>query len=239
MKVLRRHFLTGLVALTPLAITLWVLWRLYLLIDSTLRPWIQRLEPRLRETYPDFFVTFLATVAFLLLITLVGMFTRNLIGIAFFRLVERFFEKIPGVRSLFSATKQIAEVLLADRRSAFKQVVLFEYPRRGIYSVGFVTADVDGVDFVNVFLPTTPNPTSGYLLIVPRTEAVVLPLTIEEGVRLIISGGSVIDARQADALRSGSSELATSAPSRSLDQPATPATVEGTTRPISREEEPS
>jgi uncharacterized membrane protein len=201
--------LTGLVALTPLAITLWVLWRLYLLIDSTLRPWLQRLDPRLSETYPDFIITLIAAIAFLLLITLVGLFTRNLIGIAFFGLVERFFDKIPGVRSLFSATKQIAEVLLADRRSAFKQVVLFEYPRRGIYSVGFVTAEVSDHDYLNVFLPTTPNPTSGYLLIVPRVEAAVLPLTIEEGVRLIISGGSVMDARQAAALSTQAAQLAT------------------------------
>jgi uncharacterized membrane protein len=208
LKVLRRHFLTGLVALTPLAITLWVLWRLYELIDSTLRPWLQRVLPSLSETYPSFILTFIAAVAFVLLITLVGLFTRNLIGIAFFGLVERFFDKIPGVRSLFSATKQIAEVLLADHRSAFKQVVLFEYPRRGVFSIGFVTADTPGHDFLNVFLPTTPNPTSGYLLMVPRDEAAILPLNIEEGVRLIISGGSVMNAEQAAALRATSARLA-------------------------------
>jgi uncharacterized membrane protein len=199
-KILRRYFLTGLVALTPLAITLWVVWRFYVLIDGTLRPWLQRIHPRLAETYPDFIITLVAALAFVLIVVLVGMFTRNLIGRAFFGLVERFFDKIPGVRSLFSATKQIAEVLLADHRSAFQKVVLFEYPRRGIYSVAFVTAEDPDSELFNVFLPTTPNPTSGYLLVVPRKQAMVLPLTIEEGVRLIISGGSVMSEKQATAL---------------------------------------
>jgi uncharacterized membrane protein len=204
----RRYFLTGLVALTPLAITLWVIWRLYELINATLRPWLQRVLPSLSDAYPEFLLTIVAAFAFLIAVTLVGLFTRNLIGIAFFGLVERFFDKIPGVRSLFSATKQIAEVLLADHRSAFQKVVLFEYPRRGIYSLGFVTSDASDAELVNVFVPTTPNPTSGYLLVVPRDEAVVLPMTVEEGARLVISGGSVMNARQAVALKNSTAQLA-------------------------------
>jgi uncharacterized membrane protein len=200
MSVLRRHFLTGLLAITPLVVTLWVIWQFYLLVDGTVRPWLERI-PRLSESYPDFVLTLLGLVAFLALITLIGMFTRNLIGVAFFGLVEKSLNRIPIIKGVFAATKQIAEVFLQDRRTAFKQVVLFEYPRRGLYSLGFVTQDSPAQPFVNVFLPTTPNPTSGFLLVVPREETVMLPLTIEEGIRLIISGGSVMTAAQGEMLQ--------------------------------------
>jgi uncharacterized membrane protein len=126
-----------------------------------------------------------------LLITLIGVFTRNLIGIALLNLVDRTMQRIPVVKNLFTATKQIAEVFLADRRSAFKQVVMFEYPRRGIYSLGFVTSDNRDDPLLSVFLPTTPNPTSGYMLLVPRSNAQILPIAIEDGVKMIISGGAV------------------------------------------------
>jgi len=205
-SVLRQHFVTGLLAVTPLAVTGWILWRFYLLVDGTLRPWLEKI-PGLGETYPDFLLTLFGVLAFLLVITLVGLFTRNLIGVAFFRLVERGLNRIPIIKGIFAATKQISEVFLQDRRTAFQKVVLFEYPRRGIYSLGFVTQENPGLDLVNIFLPTTPNPTSGYLLMVPRNETVVLPLTIEEGIRLIISGGSVMTGEQGVTLQKLMPEL--------------------------------
>ena len=139
-KFLQRHFLTGLLSITPLVITTWILWRFYVLISSTMRPWLQRI-PAVTETYPEFLLTLIGVIVFVLLITLVGLFTRNLIGIAFFRVLERFFEQIPVVKSVFSAIKQIAEVFLQDRRTAFQKVVLFAYPRQGLFSIGFVTRD--------------------------------------------------------------------------------------------------
>jgi len=220
-KLLRRYFLTGLLAVTPLVITSWILWRFYRLIDVSMRPWLRKI-PSLTETYPDFVLTLIGFIAFLLLIVLVGLFTRNLIGIAFFSLVERVIEKIPVVKTLFTATKQIAEVFLTDRRSAFQEVVIFEYPRRGLYSLGFVTRDDPTHSCYNVFLPTTPNPTSGYLLMVPRDEAQILPLSVEEGIKLIISGGSVMDEKQAVVLRNTTNQLhaarsTASAEERSVD----------------------
>jgi uncharacterized membrane protein len=192
MATLRRYFLTGLLAVTPLLVTVWILWRLYLLVDHTVRPWLERI-PGLGDNLPPFFLTLSGVAAFLLLITLIGLFTRNLIGVAFFGLVERSLNRIPIIKGIFTATKQISEVFLKDKRTAFKQVVLFEYPRRGLYSIGFVTQDIPDLQLVNVFLPTTPNPTSGYLLMVPRHDTVVLPVTVEEGIRIIISGGSVME----------------------------------------------
>jgi len=195
-RFLQRHFLTGLLSITPLVITTWILWRFYVLISSTMRPWLQRI-PAVTETYPEFLLTFIGLVVFLLLITLVGLFTRNLIGIAFFRVLERFFEQIPVVKSVFSAIKQIAEVFLQDRRTAFQKVVLFAYPRQGLFSIGFVTRDEAENRLVNVFLPTAPNPTSGFMLLVPREELRELGIPVEEAIKLIVSGGSIMTAAQA------------------------------------------
>ena len=202
----QRHFLTGLLAIAPLAITSWVLWKSYELIAATMRPWLGRI-PHLAETYPDFVLTAIAFVSFLLLIALVGLATRSLVGVAFFNVVERLIERIPVVKTIFTGTKQIAAVFLADKRSAFQRVILFEYPRPGCYSLGFVTHDDPAHPMLNVFLPTTPNPTSGYMLLVPREQAEMLPLSIEEGVKLIISGGSVMNPAQAIVLRDAATVL--------------------------------
>jgi len=209
-KFLQRHFLTGLLSITPLVITSWILWRFYVLISATMRPWLQRI-PAITETYPEFLLTFFGVVVFVLLITLVGLFTRNLIGIAFIRVLERFFEQIPVVKSVFSAIKQIAEVFLRDRRTAFQKVVLFAYPRQGLYSIGFVTRDEPENRLVNVFLPTAPNPTSGYMLLVPREELVELAIPVEEAIKLIVSGGSIMTSAQARLVGQNAERLAVAA----------------------------
>jgi len=133
---LRKSFFTGLLAITPLAITSLILWRFYLVISDWVRPLVLKI-PAVPQAYPEFFLTFIGVVSFVLLIVLVGIFTRNLMGMAFFRLVEQFFERIPVVKSVFSAIKQIAEVFLQDRRTAFQDVVLFGIPAKG-YFFGWV-----------------------------------------------------------------------------------------------------
>lgn len=203
---LQRHFLTGLLAVTPLAVTLWVLVKSYELISATLRPWLQRV-PRISDAYPDELITAIAMLAFVLVIVLVGLATRSLVGVAFFNLLERVIARIPVVKTIFVATKQIAAVFLTDKRSAFQQVVLFEYPRQGCHSLGFVTRDEADSPLLSVFLPTTPNPTSGYMLLLPRTDAEVLPLAVEDGIKLIISGGSVTSVEQAAILQAAAERL--------------------------------
>ncbi len=190
-RFLQKHFLTGLLAISPLAITTWILWRFYLLVSANMKPWLQRI-PALTDAYPDFFLTVIGAFVFLLLIVLVGVFTRNVIGVAFFRMVERFFVRIPVVKSVFSATKQLAEVFLQDRRTAFQKVVVFEYPRPGLYSLGFVTRDEPADPLMNVFLPTTPNPTSGFMLLIPRDQVRELDIPVEEAIKLVVSGGSIM-----------------------------------------------
>jgi len=199
-RFLQKHFLTGLLAITPVAITAWILWRFYGLISNTMRPWLARL-PALSEAYPDFLLTMIGFAVFLLLITLVGLFARNLIGMALFRLVERVIERIPVVKTIFTAIKQMSEVLLRDRSKAFQKTVLFQYPRPGIFCLGFVTRDEPADDLVNVFLPTTPNPTSGFLLILPRSEVEELPFAVEEAIKLVVSGGAIMTPQQAQMIR--------------------------------------
>jgi len=208
LRQLQRHFLTGLLAVTPLMITAWVLVKVYQLIDRVMRPWLQRI-PRLTETYPDFALTLIALVSFLLLIVIIGLGARSLVGRAFMNVVEGVIHRIPFVKTIFMATKQIASVFLTDKRSAFQKVVLFEYPRRGCYSIGFVTNDEPEHTMLNVFLPTTPNPTSGYMLVLPREQTVVLPLSVEDGIKLIISGGSIMTVEQAQPLREAAAALQT------------------------------
>ncbi len=199
LNFLRRHFLTGLLAITPLAITCWILWRIYQVLSVGVRPFVGKI-PGLGETYPEFVLTLLGLFVFLVAITVVGLFTRNLIGMAFFRLVDRFFARIPVVKSLFSATKQLSEVFLQDRRTAFQKVVLFEYPRMGLFCLGFVTRDESNENLVSVFLPTTPNPTSGYLLFVPRSDVKETDIPVEDAIKLIVSGGAIMTVDQASIL---------------------------------------
>jgi uncharacterized membrane protein len=198
MSRVRQHFLTGVLTITPVAVTAWILWRLYLFVDRALRPLLERIRPL--ETLPDVMVTVLGVVLSAILILLVGLVSRNLIGKAFFGLVERLLHTIPIVKGIFTAVKQIAEVFLGDGRQAFQRVVLFEYPRRGLWSLGFLTKDDPARDLIHVFLPTTPNPTSGYLLLVPRADARFPDISVEDGIRLIISGGAVASEKDAESL---------------------------------------
>jgi len=188
---LKQYFLTGLLTIAPAAVTGWILWRVYLLVDRALRPGLERF-PYLRDHLPPFLITLMGVAGSLIVVVLIGLVTRTLIGVAMFGAVDRLVARIPVIKSVFGAVKQVSEVLLADNRQAFQQVIAFEYPRRGLYSLGFVTQDDPQRRLLHVFLPTTPNPTSGYLLLIPREQAVPLRMTVEEGIRLIISGGAVI-----------------------------------------------
>ena len=120
------------------------------------------------------------------------------IGRIWIKTTEHLLARMPVIRSVYSATKQIFETVLRQQSTAFRQVVLFEYPRRGSWALGFITGKTLGEvqhltsdEVVNVFLPTTPNPTSGYLLFIPRRELIVLSMTVEEGIKMVVSGGIV------------------------------------------------
>ncbi len=148
--------------------------------------------------YPDIAIPGLGLLVVFLGLIVIGALTAGFVGRLVVRTSERILNGMPVVRSVYGAVKQILETVLAQRATAFRQVVLVEYPRRGIWAVGFVSGPTRGEvarkleqPLVNVFLPTTPNPTSGFLLFVPAEDVRVLDMSIEEGIKLVVSGGIV------------------------------------------------
>lgn len=197
---LRGYFFAGLLAVTPIGITLWLCWVLLKFVDARVTPLIpQAYNP---NTYIDPYfpheIPGVGLIVMVFVLIVIGALTRIFLGRYMVKISEKLLNKMPVVRSIYSATKQIAETVLKRQGDAFRQVVLFEYPRRGTWAIGFLTGSTKGEvqnltddDVVNVFLPTTPNPTSGYLLFLPRRELVALSMTVEEGIKMIISGGIV------------------------------------------------
>lgn len=189
---LRTTFLRGIGVLIPLGLTYWFFEALLNAIDGILSP---HFEAWLGRHVPG--VGFFAMV---LIILLVGLLTRNLVGRLLLAWFENLVRSIPFVRSVYSAIKDLVGAFGMDGKSkTFQQVVMTEYPRKGLYAIGFVTnempyAQTSGItkDFLNVYIPNPPNPTSGFLVLVPREDAVHLDLSIEEGLKLVLSGGIVI-----------------------------------------------
>lgn len=189
---MRNYLLTGILVTAPITITVWISWQILLFFEATAR----HLVPK--EWYPDIAIPGLGLLVVFIGLILIGALTAGLVGRLFVRASERILNGMPVVRSVYGAVKQILETVLAQRATAFRQVVLVEYPRRGIWAVGFVSGATKGEvqrkldqELVNVFLPTTPNPTSGFLLFVPAGDVTVLDMTIEEGIKLVVSGGIV------------------------------------------------
>ena len=199
-KKLRGFFVAGLLVLTPLALTVWVVWQLFVGIDGLLNEPISKAFFRslgVETAYRS--IPGLGLLAILLLILLVGFIARNFVGRKIISLGNLILRKIPVVRHIYSTFQQISEAFLTERSDVFKKAVLFEYPRKGIYSIGFITQDTKGLiqdclskDVYSLFLPTTPNPTSGYLLFVPKSDVRLLNLSVEEALKLIISGGAIV-----------------------------------------------
>lgn len=190
---LRRRFLTGLIILLPTVLTGWILWQVFRSVDSVLRPLVAR--------YPFLDIPGLGLLAVLIIVFSVGVFAANLIGRRIILMLEKALARIPLVNRMYLTLKQMSEVFLREQRTAFRQAVVIEYPRRGLYSIGFVTStwtfrDETGRErvIVNVFLPTTPNPTSGLFLMIPEEETEPMECSIEEAVKMVISGGAVIPA---------------------------------------------
>ncbi len=193
---LRAYFLTGVIVTAPISITLFLVWQFVTFVDSQVGGLIpERYNP---ETYLPFSLPGLGLLVMLAFLTLIGMLTAGLAGRTLVRTGERLLSRMPVVRSVYGTLKQIFETVLAQSSRSFREVVLIEYPRRGIGAIGFVTGPTRGEvqsradeELVNVFLPTTPNPTSGFLLFVPKKDLIHLDMTIEEGIKMVISGGIV------------------------------------------------
>ena len=193
---IRAYFLTGVLVTAPISLTLYLAWLFISFID---RQVAAVLPPNLNpNTYLPFSVPGLGLVLVLIALTLIGGFAAGYFGRLLIRLSEVILARMPVIRSVYGAIKQIFETVLANQSTAFRDVVLIEYPRRGIWSLAFVTGKTVGEvqnltedETINIFVPTTPNPTSGFLLFVPRRDLVVLDMTVEEGIKMVVSAGIV------------------------------------------------
>lgn len=201
MKQLRNSFFTGLLILLPLVVTLVLFWWGFKKADSILG--------RLFTRYLGYPIPGLGLVTLLVLITVFGMVAQNYLGKKLIAAGERLLNKIPVLKAVYSTTKQFTSSFTQTERSAFRQMVMVEYPRLGIYSPGFLIGDspTEACDktktrLLSIFMPTVPNPTTGYLILVPHDQVTFLDMSVEEGIKLIVSAGVV---RPED--RSGSGNL--------------------------------
>lgn len=193
---LRTYFLAGILITAPIGLTIYLAWLVISFIDERVFSVIPaRYNP---ETYLPFSIPGIGLVLAAVALTLIGAVTAGFLGRLFRRLSEAVLNRLPIIRSLYTAIKQIIETVFANQSAAFREVVLIEYPRRDAWSVGFITGSIRGEikahlrrDMVNVFVPTTPNPTSGFLLFVPEEDVVRLAMSVEDGIKLVISGGII------------------------------------------------
>ena len=192
---LKAVFLTGLAIIIPIGITVYILFFLIGIMDRLLDVIPRPFHP---DTWIGFHIPGLGVIVTVGVILLCGLLTRSYFGKRVVRYGEGLVEKIPFVGGIYQATKKISDSFFSDREKSFKRVVMIEFPRSGVYTVAFVTgfpiteiAEKTRCHCLNVFVPTTPNPTSGYFLMVPEDEVIDLDLTVEEAFTLIISGGIV------------------------------------------------
>lgn len=199
---LRAYFLAGILVTAPLTITFALASWLIEFVDS-------RVVPLIPDRYnPDFYLKEylgyqiglpgLGLLVLVIVITLIGALTAGLVGRFVVRFGESMLNRMPVIRSVYGASKQILETVLQSKSNAFRQPVLVEYPRKGLWAIAFITGTTEGEvqhlvadRLINVFLPTTPNPTSGFLLFVPRNDLIILDMSVEEAIKMVISAGIV------------------------------------------------
>lgn len=193
---LRRYFLAGILVTAPISITIYLTYVFLTFIDSKVagflpREWYSALYGG--TTFPG-----IGLLIALVFFTIIGWLTTNYFGRLFIKISEYFVDRMPVIRTIYSATKQIFETIMASQSTAFRDVVMIEYPRKGIWTLGFVTGvakgevqDVTEDEVINVFVPTTPNPTSGFLLFVPKSDLRYLDMSVEDGIKMVISTGLI------------------------------------------------
>ncbi|MEW5703307.1 MAG: DUF502 domain-containing protein [Pseudomonadota bacterium] len=193
---LRTYFFAGLLVTAPIGLTAYIVWIFVNFVDSRVTPLIPvKYNP---ETYLPINLPGLGLLIVLLMITLIGALTAGFAGDIVLKTSERLLARMPVVRGIYGALKQIFEALLTHKSTAFRKVVLIEYPRRGMWALGFITGSTKGEvqnvtkeRVINVFMPTTPNPTSGFLLFVPSEDVHELTMSVEDGIKMVVSGGIV------------------------------------------------
>lgn len=185
---MKKIFTTGLLTILPLAITVYVFYLVFSFLDNLIGDMIKAVF--------DYHVPGIGFAAGLLLIMLVGFIASNIIGSRLINYSDLLLQRLPLAKGIYTSAKQIIDAFTVQGKNAFQKVVLLEYPRKGLYVIGFVTGSSKGeiqqkthAETLNVFVPTTPNPTSGMLILAPRHEVIELDMTVEEGMKVIVSGG--------------------------------------------------
>ena len=189
-RIFRRisnNFFKGILISAPIIITLYIAWGLIKFFDRKASP--------LLGTFP-FEIPGFGLITVFIFFAIIGFITTGLLGRVFSSFIEKVLSKMPVLRNIYSGLKQLFEAILAKKSNSFREVVLLEYPRKGISAMGFLTGETKGEvnrktknQMANIFLPTTPNPTSGFLLFVPKKDILRLTMTVEEGIKMIISAG--------------------------------------------------
>ncbi len=194
-KKIKQIFITGLAVTIPIGLTLYVLFFLIEVMDSLLRIIPQRYHP---DTLLQFHVPGLGVIFVVVLIFISGLLMKSYLGNRLVQMGEAIFHRIPVIRSIYDGTKQVMDRMFVQHNRSFKKVVLVEFPRSGAYTLGFVTGSAHerimrevGRPCANVFVPTTPNPTSGYLLVIPEQDLVEVGMTVEEALAYVVSCGLV------------------------------------------------
>jgi uncharacterized membrane protein len=193
MSQLRKSFFAGLLVVLPVAASVLILVGLFNWVTNFLLPAV--LE---QEAWTPLYRV-VALLGFLLVTTAVGWVTRLVVGKRMVRLAELVIERVPVLNRTYAFVKEISHTLLSGQKTMFQRVVLVQFPRQGLYSIGFVTSETGGEAqvktkelVVNVFVPTTPNPTSGFLVLVPKGELIELNMSVGDGMKMVISGGAVV-----------------------------------------------
>ncbi|MEQ9258518.1 MAG: DUF502 domain-containing protein [Roseovarius sp.] len=195
---IRASFLTGIVVIAPVGLTIWLLWTLIGWVDSFVIPFIPyNFRP---EQYIGINLRGVGVIIFLLFTIIVGWVAKGLIGKSLIRFAESLVDRMPVVRSIYGGVKQIAETVFAQSERSFEKACLIQYPRKGIWAIGFISTTAKGEvtekaetggELLSIFVPTTPNPTSGFLLFFPREDVIELDMAIEDAAKLVISAGLV------------------------------------------------
>ena len=206
---LRMYFLAGILVTAPITLTIYLT---YLFLATVDRQVVKILPEHIYQyLYGEHSLPGMGLLIAVAFFTFIGWFATIFLGRFFLRLSEWIVGRMPIVRNIYTGLKQVFETVMGSQSQAFREAVLFEFPRKGIWAIGFVTGVARGEvqrltddEIVNVFFPTTPNPTSGFLLLVPRKDLVVLQMTPEEAIKMIISGGILTPPDRGDGASSAS-----------------------------------